>query len=73
MHSPYNPLQTISIPAMLLQQEEMDKIDNPKHKSRYPKIPCSSKPIDAELSNRNINNQANSGKHWRPLQRQGEL
>ena len=73
MHSPYNPLQTISIPAMLLQREEMDTVDNPKHKSRYPKISCSSKPIDAELSNRNINNQANSGKHWRPLQCQGRL
>ncbi|KAJ9671212.1 hypothetical protein PVL29_027277 [Vitis rotundifolia] len=73
MHSPYNPLQTTSIPAMLLQREEMGTVDNPKHKSRYPKIPCSSKPIDAELSNRNINSQANSGKHWRPLQHQGRL
>ncbi|KAJ9691500.1 hypothetical protein PVL29_013626 [Vitis rotundifolia] len=73
MHSPYNPLQTTSIPAMLLQREEMGTVDNPKHKSRYPKIPCSSKPIDADLSNRNINNQANSGKRWRPLQRQGRL
>ena len=64
---------TTSIFAMLLQWEEMGIVNNQNRKSTYPKIPYNSKLIDTELSNQNINNQANSGKHWRPLQRQGEL
>ena len=64
---------TTSIFAMLLQWEEMGIVNNQNRKSTYPKTPYNSKITDAELSNQNINNQANSKKHWRPLQRQGEL
>ena len=73
MHSPCNLLRTTSISAMLLQWEEMGIVNNQNRKSTYPKTPYNSKITDAELSNQNINNQANSGKHWRHLQRQGEL